>query len=138
VCAGAGRRGRSAARACAARGTAFDPLGEINLLLSAQQTHLADLLQEQLQTVGSPLRLEIRRRLAAGALLGRTLDHKAGRGGWVDFLDQLDFTALEQAVQLLDVGFLEAELGRRGRDLGVCEHTDLQRADDQTLDLLSS
>jgi hypothetical protein len=38
-------------------------------------------------------------------------------------------------VQLLDVGFLEAELGRGGRDLGVREHADLQPARDQTLDL---
>ena len=44
-------------------------------------------------------------------------------------------TALEQAVQLLDVGFLKAELGRGGRDLGVREHADLQAASDQTLDL---
>ena len=42
---------------------------------------------------------------------------------------------LEEAVQLLDVGFVEAELGRGGRDLGVCEHADLQPARDQTLDL---
>ena len=55
--------------------------------------------------------------------------------GRVDLLDQLDFTALEQAVQLLDVGFLKAELGCGGRDLGVREHADLQPASDQTLDL---
>ena len=60
----------------------------------------------------------------------------APRSGWVDFLDQLDFAALEEAVQLLDVGFVEAELGCGGRDLGVCEHADLQPARDQTLDLV--
>ena len=100
-----------------------------------QQPHLADVLEEQLQRVGSPLRLEIQRSLAAGALLGRALDVQARRSGWVDFLDQLDLRALEEAVQLLDVGFVEAELGRGGRDLGVCEHADLLAACDQTLDL---
>ena len=64
-----------------------------------------------------------------------TLDGQARCGGWVDFLDQLDFGALEEAVQLLDVCFVEAELGRGGRDLGVCEHADLLPASDQTLDL---
>ena len=68
-------------------------------------------------------------------LLGRALDAQARRGGRVDLLDQLDLTALEQAVQLLDVGFVEAELGRGGRDLGVREHADLLPASDQTLDL---
>ena len=38
-------------------------------------------------------------------------------------------------MQLLDVGFVEVELGRGGRDLGVCEHADLLAACDQTLDL---
>ena len=112
-----------------------DPLGEIDLLLRRQQAHLADVLEEQLQRVGRPLRLEIQRSLAAGALLGRALDVQARRSGWVDFLDQLDLTALEEAVQLLDVGFVEVELGRGGRDLGVCQHADLLAACDQTLDL---
>ena len=53
----------------------------------------------------------------------------------IDLLDQLDLAALEQVVQLLDVGFVEVELGRGGRDLGVCEHADLLPASDQTLDL---
>jgi hypothetical protein len=114
---------------------ALDPLGEIDLLLSAQQPHLADVLEEQLQRVGSPLRLEIQRSPAAGALLGRALNVQARRSGWVDFLDQLDSRALEEAVQLLDVGFVETELGRGGLDLGVCEHADLLAACDQTLDL---
>ena len=38
-------------------------------------------------------------------------------------------------MQLLDVAFFEADLGGDGRDLGVCEHADLQPAPDQTLDL---
>ena len=41
----------------------------------------------------------------------------------------------EQVVQLLDVGVLEAELGRGGRNLGVRDHADLQPASDQRLDL---
>ena len=93
------------------------------------------LLEEQLQTVGRPLRPEIQRGLAADALLGRALDGRTRCSGRVDFLDQLDFGVLEKAVQLLDVGFVEAELGRGGRDLDVCEHADLQPARNQTLDL---
>ena len=114
---------------------ALDPLGEIDLLLSRQQTDLADAVQEQLQTVRRRLRLEIQRSLAAGALLGRTLDVQTRGSGWVDLLDQLDSIALEEAVQLLDVGFLKAEISDRGHDLSVREHADLQPAGDQTLDL---
>jgi hypothetical protein len=55
----------------------------------------------------------------AGPLLGRALDDQARRRGRIDFLDQFKFAALEQAVLLLDVAFLEAEIGRGGRDLGV-------------------
>jgi hypothetical protein len=38
-------------------------------------------------------------------------------------------------VQLLEVGFVKADLGRGRRDLGICEHAD-RLASDQTLDLL--
>ena len=69
-------------------------------------------------------------------LLGRAHDVQAPRGAWIDLLDQLDLAALEQAVQLLDVGFVEAKLGRGGRDLGVCEHAEPLTAGNQTLDLL--
>ena len=61
--------------------------------------------------------------------------HQACRSSRIDLLDQLDLAALKDAVQLLDVGVLEVELGRGGRDLGVREHTDPQTARDQTLDL---
>ena len=53
----------------------------------------------------------------------------------IDLLDQLDLAALKDAVQLLDVGVLEVELGSGGRDLGVREHADLKPACDQALDL---
>ena len=36
----------------------------------------------------------------------------------VDLLDELDLRLLEEAVQLLDVGLVEIDLGDRGRDLG--------------------
>ena len=36
-------------------------------------------------------------------------------------------------MQLLDVCFVEPDLGRDGRDLGVREYPDLQPARDQTL-----
>ena len=38
-------------------------------------------------------------------------------------------------MQLLDLGVLEVELGRSGRDLRVREHANLLAASDQTLDL---
>jgi hypothetical protein len=63
------------------------------------------------------------------------LDDQACRAGRVDLLDQLDLAAVEDSTQLLDVGVLEPELGRGGRDLGVGEHAELQPARDQTLDL---
>ena len=113
----------------------LDPLGEIDLFAGAQQSRLADVIEEQLQPVGSPVRLEIRRRLAAGALLGRAINVQARRGCRIELLDQLDFTALDEAVQLLDVALIEADVGRRGRDLRVSEHTNLLAACDQTLDL---
>ena len=74
-------------------------------------------------------------RLAAAAPVGRALDLRAGGGGRVDVLDQLDLGALEEAVQLLDVGFVHVELGDRSLDLGVAEHADLLALGDQSLDL---
>ena len=53
------------------------------------------------------------------------VDDQARGSGWVELLDQLDLTARQQAVQGFDIGLLELELGRRGRDLGVCDHADL-------------
>ena len=42
---------------------------------------------------------------------------------------------LEEAVQLLDVGLVEVELGDRVGDLGVREHADLLALGDEALDL---
>jgi hypothetical protein len=41
---------------------------------------------------------EIQRRLASGALLGRALDGQTRCRGRVDFLDQLDFGVVEEAM----------------------------------------
>ena len=60
-------------------------------------------------------RSSVRLRLAAPALVGRALDLLGGGGGRVDVLDELDLGLLEEAVQLLDVGLVEIELGRRRR-----------------------
>ena len=109
-------------------------LGQSNLLLSRQQPHLADALQEQLQAVRRPLRLQIPRSLAAGPLRGRTLDDQA-RSGRIDLLDQLDLEAIKDAMQLLDVGALELELADGGRDLGVGQHAGLKPTGDQALDI---
>ena len=116
---------------------ALDPLGEIDLLLRRQQPHLADVLQEQLQRIGRHLRLEVQRVLALRRVRfsGARSMIRLAASARVDLLDQLDLSPLEEAVQLLDVGFVEVELGRGGRDLGVREHADLQAAGDQTLDL---
>ncbi|MDQ6696416.1 MAG: hypothetical protein M3Z46_03030 [Actinomycetota bacterium] len=44
--------------------------------------------------------------------------------------------ALQQAVELLEVNLVEAELGRGAGDLGVRENTDLLASSDQPLDLV--
>ena len=116
---------------------ALDPLGEVDLLLRGQQADLADVLEEQLQRVGRHVRLEVERRLrlAPAALVGRALDLGTSRGRRVDVLDQLDLGALEEAVELLEVGLVHVELGDRALDLGVAEHADLLALRDQALDL---
>ena len=53
----------------------------------------------------------------------------------VDLLDELDLGPLEEAVQLLDIGLVEIELGDRAGDLGVGEHAKLLPAVDESLDL---
>ena len=75
--------------------------------------------------------LDLRRWRLSGAR-STSLD---GGGGRVDLLDELDLGLLEEAVQLLDVGLVEVQLGDRGRDLGVREHADLRPAGDESLDL---
>src|ERR1035441_6490235 len=98
---------------------ALDALREVDLLLGCQQSHLADVLQEQLQRVGSHVGLQVERDLglAAPALVRGSL-HLVGDGRCrVDVLDQLDLRALEEPVQLLDVGLVDVEPGRGRRDL---------------------
>ena len=59
------------------------------------------------------------------------------RGGLrrIDVLDQLDALALEVAVELLDVGLVEVDLGDGGGDLAVGDHAVLLALDDEALDL---
>ncbi len=106
---------------------ALDPLGQIDLLLSGQQTHLADVLEEQLQRVGRHIRLEIQRRFgfAPAALVRRTLDRQRRRRRRIDVLDELDLRFLQEPVQLLDVGLVQIDLRQRRRDLREREHTHL-------------
>ena len=73
--------------------------------------------------------------LAPAALVGRALHLGAGGGRRVDVLDELDLGALEEAVQLLEVGLVHVELGDGTLDLGVAEHADLLALGDQALDL---
>jgi len=85
-----------------------DPLAaSSDFLLRREQAHLAMSLRNSVSASVVPSGFEIERSLGAGALLGRALDHQARPSGWVDFLDQLDLTALEEAVQRLDVAFAE-------------------------------
>ena len=81
--------------------------------------------------------LEVERRLGLAALplVRRALDLVGGGRGRVDVLDQLDLGLLEEAVQLLDVGLVEVELGDRRRDLGEGEDAGLRALGEQALDL---
>ena len=72
--------------------------------MGAQQPRLADVLQKQLERVGGAVRPEIQPGSAAAALSGRGLDVHARCSGRVNFLDQLDVSALEEAMQLVDIG----------------------------------
>ncbi len=117
---------------------ALDPLGEVDLLLGGQQADLADVLEEQLQRVGRHVRLEVQRRFrfAPAALVRRALDLARRRDRRVDVLDELDLRPLEEAVQLLDVGLVQVELGHRLGDLRVGEHAHLLALGQQALDLI--
>ena len=53
----------------------------------------------------------------------------------VDLLDELDLGPLEEAVQLLDVGLVEIDLGDGGLDLGERQDADLLPLEQQSLDL---
>ena len=77
----------------------------------------------------------MRLRLAPAALVGRALDLLGGGGGGVDLLDELDLRLLEEAVQLLDVGLVEVQLGDGVGDLGEREHAHLLAPGDEALDL---
>src|SRR4051812_10258062 len=116
---------------------ALDALGEIDLLLRREQTDLPDVLQEELKGVGGHVRAQVQRglRLAPTALVGRALDLLGGSGGRVDLLDELDLRLLEEAVQLLDVGLVEIQLGDRVSDLGEREDAHLLASGHEALDL---
>ena len=70
----------------------------------------------------------LRAALAVGALgVGAAL---LGR---VDVLDQLDAGLLEVAVEVLDVGLVELDLGHRGGDVAEGQHAELLALGDQRL-----
>src|SRR5271154_107651 len=94
---------------------ALDPLGEIDLLLSRQQAHLADVLQEQLQRVGGHVRLQIERSFgfAPTAFVGSSLNLRGGGDCWIYVLDELDLRALEKSMKLFYVRLVEVELAHR-------------------------
>jgi hypothetical protein len=116
---------------------ALDAAREVDLLLGGEQPDLADVLQEQLKGVGGHVRLEVDRRLGlAPASLVRRALHGVRRGGsGIDLLDQLDLRALEEAVELLDVGLVEVDLGDRGRHFGEGQDPHLLPLEEQTLHL---
>src|SRR5215217_222220 len=117
---------------------ALDALGEIDLLLGREEPDLPDVLQEQLKGIGRHVgpQIQLGLGLAPLALVRGPLDLLLGGGGGrIDVLDQLDLRLHEEAVQLLDVGLVEIELGDRVGDLGVREHADLLALRHQALDL---
>ncbi len=94
-------------------------------------------LRNSCKRVGRHVRLEIKRGLglAPSALVGRAFDLRAGGRGRIDVLDELDLRFLEVAVQLLDVGLVQIEIGGRGGYLGEREHSHLLPLGQQVLDL---
>src|SRR3712207_9082623 len=54
----------------------------------------------------------------------------------VDILDQLDLRLLDEAVQVLDVGLVEVDLGKGVSNLGVRQHAGLLALGEEELDLL--
>ena len=115
---------------------ALDPLGEIDLLLGGQQSRSPDVLEKQLQRVRSPARLEAQPYVAIATPLGRPLDSEAPPNRWVELLDQVDSRPLKDAMQILSIGLIQIDVGRRGRDLDVREHADPPAARDQSLYLV--
>ena len=75
--------------------------------------------------------LALRRR----ALVGRALDLLRSRRRRVYFLHELDLGLLEEAVELLDVGLVQIEVGGGGGYLRVSEDPDLLPLGEQVLDL---
>ena len=71
---------------------------------------------------------------AATALVGRALHFSLGDRG-VDFLDQLDLGALQEAVQFLYVRLIEIQFRDCAVDLGESEDAELRAAVDEALDL---
>src|SRR3954468_9310272 len=113
---------------------ALDALRELDLLGGGEQPDLADVLEEQLQGIGGHIRLQVQRLLAlataltVGALVlgGRLL-------GRVEVLDQLDAHLLEVPVEVLDVRFVELDLGHSGGDVAEGEDAQLMAPGDQSL-----
>ena len=116
---------------------ALDPLGETDLLLRCQQTHLGDVLHQQLKGIGRHVRLQIERRLrlAPPALLRRALKLRRSERR-IDLLDQLDRRPLQKAVQLFDVCLVQIELRDRPGNLGESQDPELPSAIHQPLELI--
>ena len=100
-----------------------------------QQPDLADVLEEELQGVGRHVRLQVERRLLAlaTALAGAALVLGGGLQRRIDVLDQLDLGLLEVAVELLDVGLVEVDLGNGRGDVTEGQHAELLTLGDQRL-----
>ena len=69
-------------------------------------------------------------------MIGRLsgLRRREARMRATELLDQFDLGALEEGMQLLDVGLVEVHLGHGRRDLGEREDADLLTLEDQPLD----
>ena len=116
---------------------ALDPLGETDLFLGGEQPQLADVLQEQLKRIGGHVRPQVLRslRLATATLVRVSLELPR-RHPRVELLDELDLGALQEAVEVLDVGLVELQLADRLGDLRVREDTEPAAAIREPPDLI--
>ncbi len=113
---------------------ALDPLRELDLLGGGEQPDLADVLEEELQGIGGHVRLQVERLLALATTLAVGALGLGGRLlGRVEVLDQLDAVLLEVPVEILDVGFVELDLGDGAGDVAEGEHAQLLALGDQRL-----
>jgi len=116
----------------------LDPLRQRELLRPRQQRDPADALEEELESVGRRVGREPERRRGLPRLgaVGR-LSRWSGRLRR-DVIDQLDLAPFEEAVQLLDIGLVEVELGDCRRYLSIGQGAEMPATGDERPDLFEA